>query len=295
MNKTYLGFLFGLFAALANALNPIFIKWASSVPSETMVFIRFLVGLIFVLPGLFRKKVVFHAKYLGKHMWRALAGMAGIVCFFYSVKYLPLVDAVTLQNTTPLFMPIIVFFAKKLVIPKMEVFGLVLGFLGVLFILRPGTDLRYLACGIAILGGLFSALGQLGIRGLSKVETLETMMLYYFLISTIVSIPPMIFAWQPIEEPILWVWLVCIGIASVALQYFKTKSLIYAPATKVGVMMYLGVIFGGFFGWWLFDEIPSYWAIGGIALIIAGSFLALFSKEKARKWGERRSYTNPSK
>ena len=280
LNKTYLGFLFGLLAALTNALNPIFIKWAASVSNETMVFVRFFVGLLFVLPGAFTGKVKFHARYIGKHMWRALVGIGGIYCFFFSVKYLSLIDAVTLQNTSPLFVPIILFFSRKVIIPKWEIVGLVLGFLGVLLILRPGADLRNWACAIALLGALFAALGQLGIRSLSKVESLHTMMLYYFLISTVVSLPAMLYTWKPIEDSSLWIWLICIGIASCALQYFKTKSLIYAPASKVSVLVYLGVIFGGLFGWWLFDEIPSFWAIGGIVLIIGGSLFALFSEEK---------------
>jgi len=280
LSKIHLGFVFGLLAALTNAFNPIFIKWAASVSNETMVFVRFLVGLLFVLPGLFTGKVKFHAQYIGKHAWRAVVGIGGIYCFFFSVKYLPIVDAVTLQNTSPLFVPILYFFSRKVVIPKWEIFGLVIGFLGVLLILRPGADLRNWACAIAVLGGLFAAMGQMGVRALSKVESLETMMLYYFLIATVVSLPAMLYTWKPIEDPTMWIWLICIGMASCALQYFKTKSLIYAPATKVSVLVYLGVIFGGFFGWWLFNEVPSYWAIGGIVLIIGGSLLTLFSEKK---------------
>ena len=283
MEKEHHGFLYGLLAAFSSAICALFIKLAASVPNETMVFVRFFISLLFVFPATFLGRVVVHPKLFAKHIARGLTGIAGIYCYFYSVKYLPLVDAVTISNTSPLFMPLVVFLWLKLVIPKSRIGALCIGFIGILAVLHPTAQTVEWVMLIGLLGGLFSAIAQVGIRQLSKTESTETIMTYYFIISTIVAFPPMIFAWKPIDQPILWVYLFCIAITSLAFQYFLVKSLTHAPATKVSTMTYLGVVFSGFLGWWFFHEIPKVWELVGIGLIVAGGLLALFSNEPPRK------------
>jgi drug/metabolite transporter (DMT)-like permease len=291
MTKEHYGFLFGLLSALMSAVSALFIKLAVSVPNETMVFFRFFVAFLFVLPGVLLGRVRLHPKSVSKHIARGLAGLGSIYCFFYSVKYLPLVDAVTASNTAPLFMPLVVFFWLKIIIPKARWWALLIGFVGILVVLRPGEELGQGFMFVGLLGGLFSAFAQVGIRQLSKIESTETIMTYYFLISAIVSFPPMLFSWQPIEDPMIWLYLFLLALASLVFQYCIVKSLTHAPATKVSTMTYLSVIFSGFFGWWFFGEIPDSWSLSGIVLIVAGGLLALFSKETTRK---RKGYTEMS-
>ena len=283
MTKEHHGFLFGLTAAFVSAISALLIKLAASVPNETMVFIRFFISFLFVLPGVFLGRVYLHPRLISKHIARALASFASIYCFFYSVKYLPIVDAVTVSNTGPLFLPLVIFFWIKLIIPKARWGALLIGFLGIIVVLRPGSGVGQWPMLVGLLGGLFSAIAQVGIRQLSRSESTETIMTYYFLISTIVAFPPMIVAWKPIEDPMLWLYLFLIALASICYQYCMVKSLTHAPATKVSTMTYLSVIFSGLFGWWFFAEVPSGWELSGIALIVAGGILALFSKELPKK------------
>jgi drug/metabolite transporter (DMT)-like permease len=283
MTKEHHGFLFGLTAAFMSALSALLTKLAISVPSETLVFFRFFIAVLFILPGIFLGRVHLRIKFLPKHILRGLTGLGAIYCFFYSVKYLPLVAAVTASNTAPLFMPLVVFFWLKMIIPKRRMWALLVGFLGILVILRPGSGLGQVTMFIGLLGGLFSAFAQVGIRQLSKTESTATIMSYYFLISAVVSLPPVFITWKPIEGSITWLYLCLISLTSLAYQYCIVKSLTHAPATKVSTMAYLSVIFGGFLGWWFFSEVPDLWQILGIALIVAGGLLALFSKETSRK------------
>jgi len=283
MHKEHHGFLFGLTAAFMSALSALLTKLAVGVPSETLVFFRFFVAVLVVLPWVFLGKVHLHWKFLRKHIVRGLTGLGAIYCFFYSVKYLPLVAAVTASNTAPLFMPLVVFFWLRLIIPKARIWALLVGFLGILVILRPGSEVGQMTMFIGLLGGLFSAFAQVGIRQLSKTESTETIMTYYFLISAVVSFPLLFITWKPIENSITWLYLFIISLTSLGYQYCIVKSLTHAPATKVSTMAYLSVIFGGFLGWWFFGEVPTRWEILGIGLIVAGGLLALFSKETSRK------------
>jgi drug/metabolite transporter (DMT)-like permease len=283
MKKEHHGFLYGLLAAFASAISALFIKLAVSVPNETMVFVRFFVAFLFILPGVFLRKVHLNPKLFSKHIARGLTGLVAIYCYFYSVKYLSLLDAVTISNTAPLFTPLVVFLWLKLIIPKARIWALLIGFLGILMILRPGSELGQWAMLVGLLGGLSSSFALIGIRQLSKSESTGTIMTYYFIISLIISFPPMIFTWKPIDDPMIWFYLILIALMSLAYQFFLVKSLTHAPATKVSTMTYLSVVFSGLFGWWFFGEIPGPWNLCGIALIVIGGLLALFSNEPPRQ------------
>ena len=284
-HKEHHGFLYGILAAFLLACSAVFVKWGASIPTATIVGIRFFISFLCMLPYVLLGRVHLHWKFFPKHFLRAVAGLIAISCYFYSVKNLPLVNAVTLANTGPLFMPLVLFVWLKLLLPRGRIWPLVIGFIGVLVILRPGPDFGVLATLVGLTGGLFSAVAQVGVRQLSKTESTETILSYYFIISTFLAIPLMAVTWEPISSPLLWLDLLLIALFSVAFQYFFTKSLTHAPASKVSVLNYLGVVFSGLLGWWFFSEKPSLWVLGGSTFIIVGGILALLSKAQPRKWG----------
>jgi len=282
MQKEHLGFLYGILAALSSTISALLIKWTQEVPNTTMVFARFFIALLFFLPYLIRHRAEIHFFQAPKHLIRGLAGLGSMYCFFYSIEHLPLVTAITISNTFALFIPVVIFFWLRMRIPNMRVWAVVVGFLGVVLILRPEKAISEWADLTGLLGAVLSAIALVGIRQLSKVEPAETIMAHYFLLSTVVSFVPMLVSWEPIARPMLWFNLVLIGIFSVAYQYCLTKSLTHAPSSKVGAISYLNVIFSGLVGWWFFAEVPTWWVLAGSALIIAGGLIAVLSKEEAK-------------
>lgn len=287
MHKEHYGFLFGILTALLLSLNAIFIRWADTVPIPVVIFIRFAISFLFLLPLIVRKQVHLHLGNIGKHLIRAVTGLIAMYAFYYSINLLSLVDAMTMFNTAPLFLPLIVLLWLKLIVPKIRLLAVFIGFLGILLILRPGSGVYPLGAILGLVGGFFSAVAQLGIRQLSKEESTQTILAYYFLISSIVSFFPAVCVWQPIESFTLWGILMLISLTSLAYQYCLAKSLAHAPATKVATMSYLNVVFSGLLGWWFFQEEPSLWAVFGSVLIVAGGLISIFSKQESRHWGER--------
>jgi drug/metabolite transporter (DMT)-like permease len=283
MHLEHKGLLYAVAAAVAVSISAVFIKLTVGVPLETLIFFRFFIAILLILPSIIHEKVYIHFTLVPKHFVRALLGLLSICFYFYSVKLLTLVNAVTLTNTTPLFMPLVIFFWLKLIIPRIRIVALIIGFIGVMIILRPMQSSYGWANFIGLAGALASAFALVGVRQLSKTESTITIMTYYFLISTVILFIPMVLAWKPIENPINWLYLLLIGVFSTIYQFCLTKSLTYSPVTKVGSLTYLGVLFSGLLGWWIFDEVPSYWTVIGTALIIFGGVIAILSKDSARK------------
>ena len=283
MQKLHLGFLYGLIAALASAGTAIFTKLAVSVPTETMVFIRFAICFLLVLP-MCKGKLKFSLASLPKHFLRDLCGLISIYCYFYAVKNLPLVNATSLTNTTPLFLPLVILVWSRLVVSKARFWAAGIGFAGVLIMLRPTPDHFFEWASVAGLGtGLLSAIAFLGIRKLSNTDTTETILFYYFGISTLLSFFPMVYNWHPISAGKLWIYLLAMGILSMIYQFATTKSFTHAPPSKVSSMAYLSIFFGGLAGWAVFDEMPDVWVFVGAALTIVGGILALMDNTPPTK------------
>ena len=220
---------------------------------------------------------------------RDLSGLAALYCFFYATEKIPLVNATTLASTAPLFIPFIVLFHHKLVIPKKRMLGLLIGFIGVVTIVKPtGASAAVPAEWIGLLSGLLAAVAYVYIRKLSKVESTFSILFTFFLVSTIVSFPPMLITWEPIESSTIGLYLLLICIFGTIYQYFLTKAYTHAPPSKASAMSYLSVVFSGLLGWITLGEIPTLWGFIGIALIICGGLIVVFDKEQPRIWGSKK-------
>ncbi|MES2273268.1 MAG: EamA family transporter [Chlamydiota bacterium] len=282
MHKEHLGFLYGTIAAIASAAMAVTIKLAADLPTETMVFARFVLGLPLLLPFIWHKRVHISLKLMPKHLVRGFAGLAALYCYFYAVKELPLVNAVTLSNTAPLFMPLVVWVWLRMIVSKLRMCALSLGFVGVLILLRPIGMVFEWASLAGLCTGLLVAIALLGVRQLSKTESTETILVYYFLICTVLTFLPMLLAWKPIPDFTHWMYLVVIAVVSMIFQFALTKSFSHAPATKASTLIYLAVVFGGLAGWLIFGEVPDVWVWIGTCLIILGALLALFDPTPSR-------------
>jgi drug/metabolite transporter (DMT)-like permease len=282
-NKESHGFLYGSLAALCMTIIGTLVKGIDA-PVETMVFFRFLIGLVILLPWLWRSPLQFHWNRVHKFAVRALAGAGAFFCFFYSLQLLPEVNAMALSNTTPLFVPLFVFFQMKFIISKRRIGALVIGFLGVLCILRPSVGIfEQIGVFVGLLNGFLAAMAFVSLRQLTRTETARSILFHSFLIGTVVSIIPMLITWEPIEDSITWLGLISVGFVGALSQYLVTKSYTHAAATKASLTSYLTVIFGGIMGWIFFAEQPMLWDLLGAVLIILSGVIAFYDRTPPRK------------
>ena len=283
MDGQHRGLLYALVACLMSATSAIIIKSTSVIPLATLLFARFFIAFLFVIPTIIQRKIQLRMTEIPKHFLRGLAGLTAINCYFYTVTSLPLVNAVTLSNTKPLFVPLVIFLATRHLISRFKMVGLILGFCGVLLLLKPTVGFMHHATVVGLIGGFAGAVSLVGIRQLSKSESTQTIMAYYFLISIIILFLPMIFTWKPLLHSMDWVYLFLLGVTSAFYQFCLTKALTYTQPTKVSSVAYLSVLFSGFTGWAIFGEVPTGWIIAGGSLIILGGFITIVCSSPAKK------------
>jgi drug/metabolite transporter (DMT)-like permease len=262
-----------LFAAMGEA-----VKMASAHLSNAMVvFFRNAFGLLALSPWLLRlgAKGLRTAAWR-EHLVRGLAGLASMYCYFYAIARLGLSEAILLNYSLPLFMPLIARAWLGEAVPARLWRALGLGFLGIVLILRPGVGVFRPAAFAALAAAVLAALAQVGVRRLTRTEPITRIVFYFALIATAVSAVPLLKVWT-LPERGVWTVLVALGVLATLAQLLLTQAYARAPAAQVGPFIYSSVVFAGLMDWWLWGRVPDAAFVAGAVLVCAAGILALRS------------------
>ncbi len=247
---------------------------SESLPNEMVVFFRSAIGLVVLLPWLWHRAHSLKTEYLRIHLTRGLAGLAAMYCYFYAIAHLHLAEATLLNYSTPLFIPFIAWmWLREGIAPKLW-WAIIIGFIGILLILKPGLDLFSAASVIGLASGVFAALAMVSIRRLSHTEPTSRIVFYFSLVCTVGSALPLWWYWRT-PEPQLWLWLVAMGALASAAQMLLTRAYAYAPAAQVGPFTYITVIFAAIAAWIFWGEILDVMSVAGAALVCLGGVLTI--------------------
>jgi drug/metabolite transporter (DMT)-like permease len=273
-----LGVLYGVLAALSFAIMSVFVKKiGTALPTSMLIFFRFGISFILLLPlVLIDRQFQYRVQKPVSYMVRILTALLALFCIFYAIKFIPLVDALLLNNTAPLFVPIVAWVLTGAKTPAKALIGIILGFIGVAIILQPGKEIFSIASLIALISGLLAAIAIVQIRVISKTSTTKQMLFYYFLVSTLVAGILTAIEWKSPANGQTWLMLLGIGLFGTAYQIFVTLSYVRAPVRLMSPLMFLIVIFGGVFDWLLWNHIPNVLTVIGAILIIVGAIITVF-------------------
>lgn len=251
------------------------------LPAQEIIFFQNIFALVILLPWLLKE---LGGDFVPKNkllvVGRALFGLLSYYLFFLAVGLVPLVNAVLLQNTTPLFIPILalIFFRKKI---TWKVLGtIVIGFIGVTLVINPGRGFLRPGDLIALAAGLMSAITTIMVGRLEeKGETIQIILFYLLTITILVTGLWSIPVWQ-MPFGILWVYLIAAGILYAAFQVFFVLSLKFASATTIAPFIYLVVVFSGIVDWVVWKQVPDLLTVGGAAVIILAAIFSSMPRTK---------------
>jgi len=275
------GICYILIAALFFTFQSAFVKEiGDDSPTVIILFARFSINLLLMIPIIIRDKdFSFKVKCPYLLIFRCIFGIAGLSLFYYVLNYIPLANAILLQNTRPLFIPLIllVFLRKKTV--KMVVTGIIISFIGIAIIINPGAGESFNSIALlALLSGFFTAVVaiflRMFIRGNNLGKTNEALF-YYALFGTIVMSVILPFFWKTPSFYIILL-LVGVGVFGMLFQLFMTVSMKYLQVSIATPMMYSAVIFGGILDWVIWNDQITLAFIIGMIIVIAGAFVIVY-------------------
>jgi drug/metabolite transporter (DMT)-like permease len=248
---------------------------ARSLPNVVVVFFRNGVGLLALIPwvlplgwrGL-------RTGNLREHLVRGLAGLASMYCFFYAIAHLRLADAVLLNYSIPLFMPVVESVWLGEPFPRRLWWPIGLGFLGIVLILKPGVGIFQPAALVAVASALFASVAQVGVRRLTRTEPIARIVFYFGVLSTVLSAAPLAVAWKTPTGG-TWAVVLAMGVFATLAQLTLTRAYSHAPAAQVGPFIYTAVVFAAALDWLLWGALPDHTAVLGAVLVGAAGIAAL--------------------
>ena len=278
LNTIDKGVLFMLLSALIGALNGAVAKFLSqSMDPIEIVFYRNLIGVLIVLYSFKKFSVSIDTSKLHLLILRGVFGALAMVLFFYTIATIPLGEAVVLNNTSPFFVTILAYYLMKETITLRIFFALIIGFIGIVFIMKPfGVEISIEHI-FGVLGGFFAACAYATIKKIKDIYDARVIMLSFMGIG--VLIPLALFLFTPYvhfkihTDIFIWALIVFMAIISTASQCFLTRAYSISQASIIGVVSYSNIPFAIGFGVILGDSLPDLYTFLGIVLIVIGGIL----------------------
>lgn len=207
------------------------------------------------------------------HLLRGCVGITSMSFTFWSFSLLPMAHATALQFAMPLILTALSVPFLKERVGHWRWSAVLIGLAGVLVVAAPTGDTDLLGVGVGLMAALTTAFTMIIIRRLGRSEHALTIVFYFSLWGTIVTACFLPFYWTPPSFS-SFIYLVMTGIAGGAAQVFLTKSYAEAPAAYVSPFSYLAIIFGTFFGWLIWADLPTQnVVIGSVIVILSGLFI----------------------
>lgn len=202
---------------------------------------------------------------------------------FWALQYLQLAETGAIQFSVPIIIALI---AAPLLGERMDRarwMAILVGFIGVLVIVRPGTEGFHPALLLSLINALLYALFNLMTRQLAAHDSPETTQIYSSVGATLAITPFALAAWQAPPGALEWSILVLIGISGGLGHYLLALAHRYAPASVLAPFLYQQIVWMVLLGYLVFGDVPDAAVLAGGAIVIAsGAYLLYRERERAR-------------
>ena len=271
-----------LASTLSFGVMAICIRLASATePTWEVAFFRNLFGLVSLLPILLLPVLrsskpretwagIVHTKQLPRYFSRCLIGVVSMFCGFWAIGHLPLSQAISLAYSSPIFVTIAAVFLLGEKVRMRRWMAVVAGFVGMMIIVRPGSQAFSPGLLVAVAAAVLSAIVAIQIKQLSKVDGPDTIVLWTYLFWVPMSLLPALFVWHW-PQGIAWLWLVLCGVFGTGGQWLWTRALKLGEVSALTPISFTQLPVVTFAGWWLFDESVDRWTIIGAVVILSST------------------------
>jgi drug/metabolite transporter (DMT)-like permease len=254
-----------------------------------IAFFRNFFGMVFVLPLLFRHgPAILRTNKLSLYITRCLIGIVSMLAGFWAIVHLPLAQAVALTYSAPLFVTIGAVLVLGEVVRARRWSAVAIGFLGMLLIVRPGTDAFSLASLVPVGAAVASASVAISIKFLSRTEHPDAIVLWTTLLWVPMSLLPALPVWE-MPLGITWLWVILAGALGSTGHMFWTRALKLGEASLLTPISFLQIIVVAAAGWALFGEALDRWTVLGATVIFASN--AYIARREAKL--ARQAVTDP--
>ena len=253
---------------------------ASELTTFQILFFRSVVGLILVSALLtFSGWAQVRGKRVKLHLLRNTAHFGGQFGWFYGISLLPLSTVFALEFTAPVWTALLAVFVLSERLTMVRLMSILMGFGGILLILRPTVN-GIGSAEMAVIGAAAGyAVAYVMTKKLGADNSPLTIIFYMTIIQLPLSFLPSLWQWT-LPSMTLWPWVVLVGVTALSAHYCIARALALADAGVVVPMDFLRLPLITVIGFLLYDEAFDIWVLAGGAIIFVGNLINM--REAAR-------------
>ena len=266
-------------------LMAVAIKLASAtLHTFEIAFFRNFFGLMAALPLLLRHGPdLLRTTQLPRYLVRCIIGVVSMMAGFWAIGHLPLAQAVALSYSTPIFVTIAAVLFLHEQVRARRWAAVALGFVGVIIIVRPGSDSFTAGSLIALAAAVLSGIVAIQIKQLSKVEPADRIVFYTTLLWVPMSLLPALTVWKW-PHGMAWVWVIAAGVLGTGGHMLWTRALKLGDVSALTPISFMQLPIVAAAGWLLFREPLDRWtALGAGVIFIANAYIAHREAQLARR------------
>ena len=235
----------------------------------------FMAAFSILITSLFFKKHLSFPKLIKFQILRSSFLFLSTVFFFYAISVISLAEALTLSFISPIIATILSFVILKEKVGPRRWVAVIAGFIGVLFVIRPGFNEINLATLAAVGAGICYGFYLISTRKLSAIDSPLMTLIFTGLTGCIVIslIVPFFWTWLSISQ---WTLLISLAAIGTMAHFLLILSLRYAEASKLAPLGYSEIIMNVIIGYYFFGDFPNQWIwIGLIIIVASGIYISL--------------------
>jgi len=279
LTKNQLGFLYMFLSVCTFSVMDLLVKWSSDYPTGEVLFFRGFFGLLptyFLIPKN-KLKTFYTTERSKEHLFRCLMGIMALIAIVVALRELPLAVVVSLSYAAPLFITVLSIFLLSEKVGIFRWLAVIIGFMGVIIIAEPGfKGMNYLYF-LPLIFCIGMAFVTITIRKLSTTEPIWLISIFFTITISIAGLATIPMGWKMpnFQDFIL---LALIGVTGGSANLFLTQSYKLSEVSLVAPLKYLALVFAIFFGYFIWNEIPTIKTLIGASLVVLSS-LIIFRRE----------------
>ena len=289
LNNNQLAIFLIIISIIFGTLMGTFIKLAQEELNVfTTGFLRFFFGFLIITPYILKTKFkVFSTKNLKIHIVRSALNLPAMLLGFAALAMLPLEKMTAIHFIVPIIVTILAVIFLKEKIYLYRSIALVMGFLGMLIILRPGIIDISIGIYMALISSLIWSVVIILTKKVSKDDSAITILSHQYVYMSLFSFPLVIYFWdQPSLKTIIFI--LCAAMSGTILHIALNHAYKLVDVTMTQPYSFLGLIVSSIIGYFVFSDKPDFYTWLGASVIFCGVLLISYrelhlNKEITRK------------
>jgi drug/metabolite transporter (DMT)-like permease len=260
-------------------------KWlVQSLPVLQVVWLRFLMHALLTSALLAPR---YGVELVRVRIWK-LQGLRSLMLAsmtalnFFALQYLQLAETGAIQFSVPVLIALLSAWWLGERLSAQRWLAIVVGFAGVLLVIRPGSQAFHPAILLSVLNAVLYAVFNILTRRMAATESAASMQLMSALGATLLLAPLALANWQAPASAWTWIVICVCGLCGGFGHFMVAQAHRYASAATLGPFLYQQILYMALWGWLVFGQVPDALVIAGAGVVVCSGLYLLILEIKRR-------------